>query len=147
MLKHEITYEDFNDEKVTETLYFNISKTELMELEVEHPEGMHDWLQRMVKIEDKKKLFAEFKRIILLSYGEKSPDGKRFIKSDEIRNDFEHSAAFEALFVSLIESEDTVAKFITNVLPKDLQEDVKKAASEREAQKAVAAETSPTPNS
>lgn len=146
MLKHEITYEDFDGDKVTETLYFNLSNSELIEMDVEHEEGMHNWLQKMVKIEDKKQLFAEFKKLLLASYGEKSPDGKRFVKSEQIRNDFLHSAAYEALFFELMTDEETVANFIKGILPKELQEEAEKAkaVAKEEAQKKT--DSPPTPS-
>lgn len=128
MLKHEISYEDYNGENVTETFYFNISKSELVELDVEHNEGMYDWLLKISKTNDRKTLVAEFKRIILLAYGQKSPDGRRFIKSDLLKEEFSQTAAFNTLFMQLATEEDAAANFIKGVLPKDLASEVDKAA-------------------
>jgi hypothetical protein len=147
MLKHEISYTNFDDEKVTETFYFNISKSELVELDVEHQEGMYEWLQTMQKTNDKKTLFHEFKKIVLMAYGQKSPDGKRFIKNDELREEFSQSAAFEELFVQLMTDETVIATFIKGVLPKDLSEEVEKsqkAEQMAEAEKTLAQKTDPT---
>ena len=120
MLKRSITYTDFNDEEVTETFYFNITKSELVDLEVGHEDGLENFVMRIVKTEDKKALIGEFKRIILLSYGERSADGKRFVKNQELRDAFEQSAAYDALFIELLSSEDALVAFIQGVLPKDL---------------------------
>jgi hypothetical protein len=126
MLKKEITYEDFNGDTVTETFYFNIGKTELMELEVERKEGMEAWLKTIAEADDRKTMLAEFKRIILLAYGQKSPDGKRFIKTPELREEFSQTAAFEALFMSMITDEGVASSFIIGALPRDLGREAEK---------------------
>jgi hypothetical protein len=126
MLKKEITYEDFNGDTVTETFYFNIGKTELMELEVERKEGMEAWLKTIADADDRKTMLAEFKRIILLAYGQKSPDGKRFIKTPELREEFSQTAAFEALFMSMITDEGVASSFIIGALPRDLGREAEK---------------------
>jgi hypothetical protein len=83
VLKKRITYEDFNGEEVTEELYFNLSKAELVELELSRPGGMQEHLQKIVESEDGKAIITEFKELILMSYGQRSEDGKRFIKNQE----------------------------------------------------------------
>ncbi len=124
MLKKEITYTDFNDEKATDTVYFNITKSEAIELEVGHKEGLDDFIKNVIKTEDRQALISEFKRIILLAYGQKSPDGKRFIKTDQLREEFSQTAAFDALFIELASQDDAAATFIKGVLPKDMQEEI-----------------------
>lgn len=132
-----ITYEDFNGESVTEKLYFNLSKPELLELEVEIEGGFGAMLQRIVKSENPKDLIREFKRIILMSYGIKSEDGKRFMKSAQIREEFEQTAAYQALFMELATDDKLAVKFLQKVLPKDMQGDQDKPV--------VAPPTPPTP--
>jgi len=127
MLKHEITYEDYNGDTITEAFYFNLTKSELIELEVEHDEGMYEWLQKITKTNDRKTLISEFKKIILQSYGQKSPDGKRFIKTDELREEFSQTAAFNALFIQLATEDGIAATFIKGLLPKDLSAEIDKA--------------------
>lgn len=120
MLKRQITYTDFNDQEVTDTFYFNISKNELIELEVEYKGGFTALIERITETMDPKRLVDEFKRIILLAYGEKSEDGKRFIKSDELRAEFETHAAYQTLFTELATSDGAAAEFIAAVLPADM---------------------------
>lgn len=120
MLKREIKYEDFDGNTVTETFYFNISKPELIELEVEQEKGLGAWIQKIIDTKDHKELIAQFKRIILLAYGEKSEDGKRFVKSDQLREDFSHTAAYISLFTELATSDEAASTFLKGVLPKDL---------------------------
>lgn len=120
MLKREITYEDFNGDTVTEVFYFNLTKTELLELEVEQEGGLSATLQSIVETKDNRHIINEFKKIILMAYGEKTPDGKRFIKSDELREAFSQTAAYSALFMELATNENAAANFINGIVPPDL---------------------------
>lgn len=111
MLRREIAYEDFNGDKTSDTCYFNISKSELIEMEVEYKEGFGRMLERIIEEKDDKELIKRFKEIILMSYGQKSPDGKRFIKSDTLRDEFSQSAAYEVLFMELCTDVDAAVTF------------------------------------
>jgi hypothetical protein len=127
MLKKVITFEDFNGEEVSETHYFNLTKTELIELEVHYEGGLEGSINKIIEAQDNATLLREFKKIILSSYGEKSADGKRFIKSDEMSKAFSQSAAFDSLFMELASGDGSAgAAFIAGVLPKDLSEEVAK---------------------
>lgn len=128
MLKHNITYEDFNGNTVTETFYFNLSKSELVEMQFDTEGGFAESLQKIVATQDSKALIAEFKKLILASYGEKSEDGKRFIKNDQLRDEFKQTAAYNALFVQLATDDSAAAAFIQGILPKDISEEVKTKA-------------------
>lgn len=130
MLKRDITFEDFDGNTVTETHYFNISKPELIELEVEYKQGLSTMIQEIIKAEDNKTIVKLFKRIILLAYGERSEDGKRFIKSDEISEAFSQTNAYNRLFMELIENEGVAAEFLIGTLPADMTGQVKAAISQ-----------------
>lgn len=127
MLKREITYEDFNGETVSEYFYFNLSKTELLELEHEYDRGFAANIEAIVEAKSNKELVAEFKKLILLSYGKKSEDGKRFIKNDELREEFSQTAAFNELFISLATDETAAATFINGIVPKDMAQSIDEA--------------------
>lgn len=127
MLKRDITYETFDGEKITETFYFNMSKAELIELEVEFDEGLAKMLQNIIKTKNNKEIIRIFKRIILLSYGKKSEDGKRFIKSDEIREEFSQTQAYSDLFMELASDDKAAVTFLVGVLPKDMATEIEKA--------------------
>jgi hypothetical protein len=129
MFKRDVTYEDFDGDKVTETFYFNLTKTELIELEVEYKGGLKEALERIIKAQDNKMLVAEFKRIVLLAYGIKSDDGKRFVKSDALREEFSQTAAYDALFMELAMDSDSAAAFINGIVPKDFAKEIEKAAA------------------
>lgn len=139
MLKRDITFEDFNGDKVTETHYFNLTGTELVELETAYSGGLEKNIETIVEAKDAKTLFAEFKKIILMSYGQKSPDGKHFIKNDELRELFSQSAAFDALVMEFFTDEAVAANFIKAVMPRDLaeavEEDKKKILQDATAEK------------
>ena len=126
MLIRPITYENFDGETVTETFHFNLSKSEIVELQVSYKEGLEAAIARIVRTEDKKQLIEEFKRIILLSYGERSEDGKRFVKNDELREAFSQTAAYDSLFIELATDDTAAADFIKGILPKDFAKEVEK---------------------
>lgn len=119
MLKRDIAYTDFNGDQQVEEFYFNIAPHEMIELEAEREGGFGAWLQDILKEQDVKNIVEQFKRIILISCGEKSSDGKRFVKSDEIRANFEASAAFISLYTEMISDEGKAAEFINAIIPKD----------------------------
>lgn len=126
MYKTDITYKDFDGNEFTETFYFNLSKAELLQLELMYPEGYQVYLQRLLDEGNRRGLIAAFNDIITKSYGERSDDGKRFIKSPEISSAFMSSEAFSELFMRMITEEGYANKFISAVLPKDLVGDVQR---------------------
>jgi hypothetical protein len=126
MLKRDITYEDFNGETVTETFYFNLTKSELVELQVGYEGGLEATLNKIIKAEDIKSLISEFKNVVLLSYGIRSEDGKRFIKSDQLREEFSQTAAFDALFMDLATNENAAATFVKGVVPASMTAEMEK---------------------
>lgn len=126
MLKRNINYVDFNGNEQTEVFYFNLTKAELVELEVSFQGGLDKTLQAIQSAEDTKTLIALFKRIVLDSYGEKSEDGKRFIKNDAMRDEFISTAAYSALFMELATDEAKALEFIQGILPTDLAAETQK---------------------
>ena len=125
MLKKTVTYTDFNDEVCTEDLYFNLSKAEIVELQWSKKEGLDVMLASMVKAKDTPELLAILKNFVLKAYGIKTPDGKRFDKNDQIREDFKNSAAYSEVFTDLIESDEKAFAFILGVIPKDIADEVR----------------------
>lgn len=124
MLKRDVTYTTFDGETVTETFYFNLTKTEIVELQVSVDGGLQEMLQRIVDNQDIKAIMGEFKKIILLTYGERSDDGKRFIKSDDIREKFSQTAAFDELFMDLATNDESASNFIKGVIPTSMLADL-----------------------
>jgi len=122
MIKQTVTYKDFNEEEHTEDLYFHLSKSELVELELGMDGGLGSYLQTLVKSGQTSEILATFKKIIADSYGERSLDGKRFVKDEEKTKAFLGSPAYDAMFMRLVTSEEAVTEFILGVVPKDLIE-------------------------
>jgi AAA15 family ATPase/GTPase len=143
MLKRSITYTDFDDEEVTEEFYFNLSKTEIIAMETKKKGGFSAWIQEMVKIEDTPVLMKEFETFILMTYGEKSPDGKRFVKTDEIQNQFKYSAAYDVLFWELFTDEEKMADFVAGVMPKEAQEKAREEIAKQKATTEISPPTAP----
>lgn len=143
MLKRPIKYKNFDDEEVTEDFYFNLSAPEMHELDSHYPNGYGQYLELAMKQENNEALFAAFKDMILMSYGEKSADGKLFIKKDPDGRDlsamFVQSAAYIQLFNEITTSEDAAAEFVMGVMPKEAAEALAAHAAEEAKKKEVAA--------
>lgn len=119
MLKKTITYEDYNGDTVTDDFYFNLTKVECMELEYSFGENstLSGTIKTLVDSKDVGALIAAIKKILLMSYGVKTPDGKRFIKNDNVREEFEQSPAFEVIYWQLVTDTDEAANFISGIVP------------------------------
>lgn len=117
MFTKKITYTDYNGEERTETFYFNISKAEVMEMQFQHPGGYTEYLERIIEAKDQPSLMEAFTVFITNAYGEKSEDGKRFIKSPELSEAFKQTEAYSELFMELLGDADFAATFIEGILP------------------------------
>ena len=137
MLKKTFQYTDFNGNEQEETFYFNLSKSEVIEYELQERAGMSTTLQRLVEERDNQKILAHFKDLVMKSVGRKSDDGRRFVKNDEIREDFLASPAYDEMFIWLMSEPGAGAEFVNNVLPQDVDEFVKKVDSGQQATKNV----------
>ena len=120
MLKKTITYTDYNGNERTEDFYFNLSKAELSEMELSAEGGLAETLKRIIAAQDGKQLVAIFKDLVLRSYGEKSPDGKRFIKSEELRTAFSQTEAYSDLFMELATNDKAAVEFVNGIVPSDV---------------------------
>ena len=112
MLKKTISYVDFNGEPVNEDMYFNLNKIELMEMSVDP-----DFANLEDALSDINMSFRVAKEIVLRAYGKKSEDGKRFIKSDELRKEFEQSEAFSEFMFALATDENLANDFFGLLIP------------------------------
>lgn len=138
MLKKTITYTDYNGSERTEDFYFNLSKAEVMEMEMSTSGGLAGMIQRIVAAQDAPAIIKIFKDLILKAYGVKSPDGKRFIKSEELSTEFSQTEAYSILFMELSTDADAASEFVTGIVPVD--------KDQVEAAKAQAASMLPTNN-
>ena len=126
MLKKSITYTDYNGTERTEDFYFNMTRAELMEMELGTTGGMTEMIQKIVAAQDAPAIIKIFKDLVLKAYGEKSADGKRFVKSDELREAFSQTEAYSILFMELAENADEASRFINGVIPADLSKELQK---------------------
>lgn len=117
MLKKKITYTDYNGTERTEDFYFNLTKAEIMEMELGTSGGLAETIRRIVDAQDAPSIIKVFKDLILKAYGEKSPDGKRFIKSTEISESFSQTEAYSQLFMELATDSNSAAEFVNGIMP------------------------------
>lgn len=117
MLKKTITYKDYNDVERTEDFYFNLSEAEVMELQMSTTGGLTEMIQRIVNAQDAPAIIKIFKELVLKAYGEKSADGRRFIKNDEITTAFSQTEAYSILFMELATDADAASKFVNGIIP------------------------------
>lgn len=124
MLKKTITYTDYNGVERTENFYFNLSKAEILEMEMSTAGGLAEMIQRIVDSKEVPALIKIFKDLILKAYGEKSDDGKRFIKKPELTDAFTQTEAYSQLFMELATDADAAAAFVNGIIPANLAEQV-----------------------
>lgn len=124
MLKKTITYVDYNGSERTEDFYFNLTKAEITEMELSKTGGLMETINRAVAAQDAPTIIKIFKELILKAYGEKSLDGKRFIKNDSIREDFTFTEAYSQLFMELSTDANAAANFIKGIIPADMAKEL-----------------------
>lgn len=122
MLKKTISYEDYNGVERTEDFYFNLTKSEIMKLEMGTEGGYAEMLQRISNAKDAPEIMNQFERLLKLAYGERSDDGRRFVKSEAISEAFLQTPAYDAIFMELCTDAEKAAKFINAIVPKDMQQ-------------------------
>ena len=125
MLKKTITFKDYNDVERTEDHYFNLKKSELLELQLSVEGGLTQYIQKLISQQDMPKLMELFKKIVKASYGVKSDDGRRFMKSEEIFKEFEETEAYSELFMEISTDDKKAAEFFNAIIPPELQNDGK----------------------
>ena len=127
MLTKKIKYTDYNGTEREETFCFNLTKAELMEMEMSTSGGLAEMIQNIVQTQDTPAIIKVFKDLVLKAYGEKSPDGKRFMKVNDagvpLSIGFSQTEAYSQLFMELATDADKAAEFINAIVPKDMQQD------------------------
>ena len=130
MLKKTITYFDFDDNERTETLYFNLNQSELVEFATDLPTeisgvitgdtskfNQEEVAANLVQSIGNKGIIDFIKKLLLKSYGIKSEDGRRFIKSEEISNEFSQTIAFDTIFMELMSNDTAASDFVNGIIP------------------------------
>lgn len=124
MLKKNIKYTDYNGVERSEDFYFNLSKAEIVEMELGTTGGFSDMIQRIIDTKDVPQIVKLFKDLVLKAYGVKSADGKRFIKIDDngvpLSRAFSQTEAYSVLYMELATNDEAAAKFVNGILPADM---------------------------
>ena len=123
MIKLNRTYTDYNGNEKTKTYFFNLNQAEIVELENSIPGGLTNMIERLSTEQDNREIIKIFKDLILKAYGEKSADGKRFIKSHELSEAFAQTEAYSNLFMELATDADAAAKFVNGITPVEIPAD------------------------
>ena len=142
MLTKTVKYTDYNGNERTETLNFNLTKAEIAEMELSMPGGMSVTVQRIIEAQDTKELIAIFKDLLLSSYGVKSLDGRRFIKNEQLREEFSQTEAYSEMFMELATNAEAASEFINKIIPTDMQEQLKNMPED--VKKQIEMATNPT---
>ena len=124
MLKKTITYTDYDGNERTEDFYFHFNKAELLEMELSFNGGLTKVIEKLVAEQDMKRIIEIFKDLVLKAHGEKSMDGKRFVKTAELREAFEQTEAYSQLFMELATNADAASVFVNGIVPKELEQPV-----------------------
>ena len=117
MYKKTIVYTDYNGTERKEDFYFNLTKAEVTEMEMSTVGGLAERINHVVAAQDSPSIIQIFKELILKAYGIKSPDGKRFIKSKELSEEFAQTEAYSELFMELATDADAAAAFVNGIVP------------------------------
>lgn len=120
MLKKTLKYTNYDGVEREKDYFFNLKKSELIDLQYKTPKGFISYIEEITKSGDNSELWKAFRDIVLLAYGEKSDDGERFMKSEEISKAFEETEAFSVLIMELIEEDDAASDFINGIMPADI---------------------------
>lgn len=131
MLKKTITFTDYLGETRTQDFYFNLSKAELLDMNYTTVGGMQRMVEEIQNSQDQKRIYELFKTIVLKAYGEKSPDGYRFIKSKELSEAFSQTEAYSELMMEFFSKENAAADFIMGIVPSDLRDEARKQAAKQ----------------
>lgn len=129
MIKKTITYTDYDGHERTEDFYFNLSKAELMEMELSVTGGFTQMIDRIIKAEDVPAIASVFKELLLKSYGQKSNDGKRFIKTKELAEEFSQTEAYSELYMELATNTEAATAFINGLAPAEVVAKAKEQGS------------------
>lgn len=130
MYSRKIKYTDYDGNEREEEYFFHLSKAEVLEMQMSWDGGLDKILRKIIEEKDQKRMIEMFKMIILKSYGEKSLDGKRFIKTPEVVEAFTQTEAYSELFMLLSTNDQVASEFINGILPPKLIEEANELAAE-----------------
>lgn len=127
MFKKTYTYTDYFGHERTEDFYFNLSKAEVLEMQMSTNGGLDVMLNKIIAANDQPTLIKTFKELVLKAYGEISPDGRRFVKSEELSIAFSQTEAYSAFYWELATDDEAAQKFVNGIMPADMSDVVTEA--------------------
>ena len=122
MIKKTVTYKDLNGKERTETFYFHYFESEIMDMEMSEEGGLAERIQRIIDAKDQPSLLKVIKKFVIDAYGVKSDDGRRFDKSQEVKDTFVECPAFSKIYMELLTDDKAAAEFVNRVVPEDMKE-------------------------
>ena len=131
MIKKTVTYEDYNGENRTETFYSHFTEAEILDMEMSTEGGFAERIQRIIDAKDQSALMKLIKKFVIDAYGVKSPDGKRFIKNDEVKAAFLECPAYSDIFMDMVTDDKLAAEFVNGVVPKNMKNRFAELASKK----------------
>ena len=122
MVVEKIKYADFNGLEREEEFMFNLTEAEITEMELTTDGGLSDSIKKIIAAQDTPEIIKVFKMLLLKSYGEKSADGRRFVKSEKLSEEFSQTNAYSQLFMKLATDDKAAVAFINGIMPDSMQE-------------------------
>lgn len=122
MVVEKIKYTDFNGLEREEDFMFNLTEAEITEMELTTDGGLSDSIKKIIAAQDTPEIIKVFKMLLLKSYGEKSADGRRFVKSEKLSEEFSQTNAYSQLFMQLATDDKAAVAFINGIMPDSMQE-------------------------
>lgn len=122
MVVEKIKYTDFNGIEREEEFMFNLTEAEITEMELTTDGGLSDSIKKIIAAQDTPQIIKVFKMLLLKSYGEKSADGRRFVKSEKLSENFSQTNAYSQLFMKLATDDKAAVAFINGIMPDSMQE-------------------------
>ena len=129
MIVKRIKYTDYDGNEREEDFRFNLTEAELMKMEFNTVGGMEQMINKIMDEKDTKKIGELFDKVLLASYGEKSADGKRFVKSPELSKAFSETEAYNVLYMELLTDEKAATAFINGLIPQNVADKVQNLPS------------------
>jgi hypothetical protein len=133
MIKKTVTYKDLNGKERTETFYFHYFESEIMDMEMSEEGGLAERIQRIIDAKDQPSLLKVIKKFVIDAYGVKSDDGRRFDKSQTVKEAFVECPAFSKIYMELLTDDKAAAEFVNRVVPEDMKETLAAIAAKNSA--------------
>lgn len=129
--KKSIRYIDLNGQTREVEYWFQLGKTDAIELDFVHRKNPKEYLESIAANQESRNLMDVWKDMLFRAVAKRvsGTDGDYLVKNDEILSEFRGSGAYEQLFNELAESEDGGASFFLSIMPKEVQANAEQEAA------------------